>query len=335
MRRRIIYLDYALHRGGAEVSLEMLMRALGDSFRQIVYTPEKSAIQCQGALRKYININSRILRTRRFSPQSPKTVAGIILSACNIRESGVAVSNTYKAHFAGIMMKLRGYRWIMIERDIAENPVERIMKRILYRLADRTVFVSRFAMKSNRGKGIVINNIISKGYTGKKEYIVFAGDFTHEKGFDRVARIMDDYKYNDYRYAVIGDKPHYSSDEIELPENVLHISYTRDIYSVFSRTAMLLLFNRKIESFSRVVAESMSCGAVPVVIKGNGTDDYVIDGFNGIVIDSYSYESAVNAISVIKDRKKMQSMSLNAMKTADRFNEKTIALKWKELLDSV
>lgn len=335
MRRCIIYLDYALHRGGAEVSLEMLMRALGDSFKQIIYTPEESAIQSHSALQKYINIDSRLLRARRFSLQSVQTVAGILLSACHIRDRGVVVSNTYKAHFAGLMMKIRGCRWIMIERDIAENTVERTIKRILYRLADRTVFVSAFAMKYNRGKGIVINNIISKGYTGNKEYIVFAGDFTHAKGFDRVAWIMENYKSNDYRYAVIGEKPLYCSDKIELPENALHIRYTRDIYSVFSRTVMLILFNRKKESFSRVVAESMSCSAVPVVIKGNGTDDYIINGFNGIVIDSYSYESAINAISVVENRKKMQYMSLNAMKTTDRFNENTIAMRWKELLDSV
>ena len=313
----------------------MLTGALGKGFHQIMYVHENSRIISSNVKIRYVNIPENVLKTKRDSLNAIKAVFYLIFAAFHIAERGIIVSNTYKAHFTGLVAKLRGYRWVMIERDIAEHAIERLLKRCMYRIADRTVFVSKFALSANKGRGTVINNIIEGGHSDNKVYIAYAGDFTYEKGFDRVIDIMANYRSRKYQYAVIGERPHYSNADINIPKHIKHIPYTDDIYSVFSRTAVLMLFNRKTESFSRVISESMACGAVPVVLKGNGTDDYIVDGVNGIIADNYSEKSIIDILKRLEELSVMNSISESAMETVKKFNAEHIEKQWKKLFNNL
>ena len=263
----------------------------------------------------------------------------MIVISRRIDRKGIIVSNTYKAHITGMALKLLFKRkWVLIERDIAENRAEKIMKRILYHIADRTVFVSNFCRYTNGGKGIVIHNIIKICRNDeKKKYILYAGDFTRDKGFERIIDIMDSPVHQSaMKFAVMGKVPEYSNEHFEIPGHVEHIDYNYNPYSILRKTAAILMLNRKAESFSRVTAEAMACGAIPIVIKGNGMDDYVKNGKNGIVLDLYDRESVYSEIGKLFSNENIRKrLSANAINSISHFNENNAVIKWKEMFSEM
>ena len=154
-----------------------------------------------------------------------------------------------------------------------------------------------------------------------------------QKGADRFMDVMRRLKaVIPGAYAhVYGMKPPYrGSIELKGTKNVEIRGYA-DIDEIFGRGGYIMLFPRVKESFARVIAEGMAYGMIPVVIKGNGTDDYVSDK-NGIIIDGFDADKIAGRILEVKASGMENQLIQNAEDTARSFEPSIIADKWEKLL---
>ncbi|MCK4523708.1 glycosyltransferase [candidate division WOR-3 bacterium] len=338
--KTIYFLDFALNRGGAEISLENLIHVLKSDYKISLILNDSSKIRSNSKT-TYIKINKTMNYAKRGSFISLFAYKYFFFLALKIGYKKVIISNTFKAHITAMAMRiLFGSKWIMIERDIVTGTIEGILKKIMYILANKTVFVSEFAKKANKGKGIVIYNIIKecgelKSIENRNSYI-YAGDLTMDKGMDRIEEMFSAIgnEFPEMEFIIIGKKPEYDIDKVSItfPKNVKLKGYVNDPYNYYKRSRFIFLLNRRPESFSRVIAEAMACGVIPFVLKGNGTDDYVIHDYNGIILDEYNMGDIVKHIGLMKNKNTIKYLSENAIKTSKQFNSEIVKKKWLKIL---
>jgi len=129
---------------------------------------------------------------------------------------------------------------------------------------------------------------------------------------------------------IIGNKDKRISSE--------HYIYLGDSLTVsqlnkFYNVADVTVFPSKGETFGKVVAESISSGTPVVAFDGSGSDDIIIDGFNGCFAENGSLTALFDSV--------MRAFSLPRPKSAfhediiARFSPKSAALKYLELKDKM
>ncbi|MDY6786595.1 MAG: glycosyltransferase family 4 protein [candidate division WOR-3 bacterium] len=290
----ITFIDLAMHRGGAELSLESLARELKKKHEITIIAPSGTKLNTETGF--------ILLRGSRYFAQSKRgaraLIAGIkiLMLGMTSKCRNLIISNTFKAHIMAAGMKLTGRakNWIIVERDVPENIVIRMIKQILHSGADRTVFISDFLRKQYPGsEGIVISNIIKPVECSEGEQspymLLFAGDLTYQKGLDRVIEVFDRLRKTDSQFelTVAGAPVAYSGQSPVKTRRGIHYEGYVQRSKLYSKAGFIILLNRKTESFSRVVYEAMKCGIVPVILKGNGMDDYTIDNVNALKFNRY------------------------------------------------
>ncbi|MFO8062353.1 MAG: glycosyltransferase family 4 protein [bacterium] len=336
----ITFIDLSVHRGGAELSLESLAHALEKKHNITIIAPRGTRINADTGF--------ILLRGSRCFTQS-KRGARALLAGLKILMLGMTskcrnliISNTFKAHIMGAGMKLTGRaeHWIIIERDVPENIIIRLIKRILHYAADSTVFISEFLRKQyGKSDGIVIGNIV-ESVECSKEYrspyrLLFAGDLTYQKGLDRAIEVFDELRKTDRRFelTVAGASVSYSGQSpVKIKRGIHYEGYT-DRSRLYSNAGFIILLNRKTESFSRVVFEAMKCGIVPVILKGNGMDDYTTDNVNALKFTGYlPDEISRRIISTIEsgDYEKMRNNLGHAFEYREGVHVKE---QWLELIE--
>jgi glycosyltransferase involved in cell wall biosynthesis len=96
--------------------------------------------------------------------------------------------------------------------------------------------------------------------------------------------------------------------------------------------AKALMLPLSYESFSYVTLEAIACGT-PVVVSGAVPEEVVIDGFNGIRVNSYDPRDYVNALErLLKDEKLRLRLSKNWQEFVKQFDYVNIASRYLELI---
>ena len=120
---------------------------------------------------------------------------------------------------------------------------------------------------------------------------------------------------------------------LELIQKSPHATYHgflphSDINQTFDAKALLLPV-RQPEGFPSIVIESMASGTPVIAFKIGGTEDLIIDGINGFLIEPGNLDAMVNAIKRIDeiDRQKCREYVL------ERFNEKKLAQQLIEVFE--
>ena len=91
----------------------------------------------------------------------------------------------------------------------------------------------------------------------------------------------------------------------------------RHIYS----SCDILLKMSRIESFCYPPLEMMACGGTAVVGKVSGIDEYIVDGYNALVVEQGDIQGAHNALKkLIEDEKLRNELTINGKKTAEKFH---------------
>ena len=164
----------------------------------------------------------------------------------------------------------------------------------------------------------------------KDEFVMtFIGRFVDFKGFDiaikSFLKLSDNHK-NNIKLILIGgfDSVHKSGlTDLEEKfilnhENIINIGYTHDVYN-YLPVIDLLLFPSKKEGLPIVVTESLAM-AVPVIsFDSRGTNELIINEFNGILIkeninSKLEIDFFVDSISgLLNDTTKLNLMKKNAI----------------------
>jgi O-antigen biosynthesis protein len=95
---------------------------------------------------------------------------------------------------------------------------------------------------------------------------------------------------------------------------------------IYSSCDILLKMSR-VESFCYPPLEMMACGGTAVVGKVTGIDEYIVDGYNALVVEQGDIQGAHNAIKkLIEDEELRNRLSINGKKTAE-------LLRWDPSID--
>lgn len=88
---------------------------------------------------------------------------------------------------------------------------------------------------------------------------------------------------------------------------------------------------KKMEHFGITTVESMASGCIPIVINKGGQTEIVKDGINGFMWDSID-ECIEKTMLIIKNSKKREEVSNNALKTSTDFSKHAFEDKIKRLV---
>ncbi len=326
--KRVCFVDLSPYRGGAEISLEKLVNTLNGRFKIDFLVYDK----------KNWNLNENInITSLSFSKKTillKKNIVNILLflrevikNLENVRiDSEILISNTFKSHIFVFILKIfrKDFKWIIMERDMYENIFIKGLKRSIYVFSDGIIFNSKFLRKSyGIRKSEVLYNIIEKGKESKKDFRTFLyyGDPTYEKGYDRVFEVFEkiNHLFKDTKLIIVKKKDGFFGKELK-EKNLsfeIHFKSYDEIDSVLKESSFLLFLNRKTETFSRIVAESMSYGVIPIILKGNGMDDYVFDGYSGLVLESYEIDKILDRFIEFKNKFNLEKISSNCKKIVE------------------
>ena len=99
--------------------------------------------------------------------------------------------------------------------------------------------------------------------------------------------------------------------------------------------AKALILPSSYEAFPYVPAESMACGT-PVVVSNATPEEEVIDGFNGIRVNSFDPRDYANALErLLLDEELWLRLSKNGLEFVKQFNYIEIAKKYVNIIREV
>ncbi len=321
MKKKISIIDCAIHRGGAEVSIEYFIKDMQEYFDFILFVPKDNKFNIN-MKKETIDLNKEYFLNTKTSIFSIITFIKLFLYGYKHFFGEEIITNTFKAHIIGLGYKIRNknIKWIIYERDVPENILIKILKYFIHKKADCIIFNSKYLKKRyiNIKDSIVIYNKI-KNYNSmdnKKERNIFlyVGSITYSKGFDRVIDVFNEIKIENKKLIVLGEIPEYDKKiNIKEQKNIEYKGFVNP-KEYYKNSGFIMFFNRKKESFSRIIAESMQFGVVPIILKNNGMDDYVRNNYNGIVFEKYNSKEIAKKIEDIFYSKEYSLLSNNAKK---------------------
>ncbi len=343
--KKLTFVDLSPFRGGAEISLEKLINVIPENYEiEMIVSRDDIWLFKRHVKFSTIKMDERFLLLN-------KTIKNLILFFFQIvkninnfkRKDELFFTNTFKSHFAIFMISIffGKTRWIVIERDFYENSLIKFFKKLLYKKTLGVIFNSKFLKrKYHFSNSQVIYNIVESKTLSKKDFktFLYIGDPTYEKGYDRIFEFFR-YIYSmnhNFRLTIVLREKNFYGKRVK---DITNISKTvfgdyNDIDKILKESSFLLLFNRKTETFSRVVAEGMSYGLIPFVLKGNGMDDYVFNLYNGFVFEEYDPELIVKSFMENYDEEKFLLMQKRSYETViNFFSEKNIKMRFLNYLE--
>jgi len=211
--------------------------------------------------------------------------------------------------------------------------------KLLYRRYDAVVCVSnklRSEVKSNLGVDCKVMplpiklDLYKPASPGERENVVMhigTRPIKNPQISIEAIRILRRHGYN-VKLVMIGAPIGISSNEAVEFRSGLRESEKLELLC----RAKALILPSSYEAFSYVSLEAMACGT-PVVVSGAVPKEVVIDGFNGIRVNSYNPVDYANALErLLEDEKLWLRLSQNEQEFVRQFNYVNIASRYLELI---
>ena len=195
----------------------------------------------------------------------------------------------------------------------------------------RYLFLGKSILKSYDEITCVSNKTRGELHTSKsrEDVIVHIGT-RHVKNPQisiEAIRILRKRGYN-VKLVIIGDQVNAPSDE----SIMLRRSISEEEKVKILCRAKALILPSSYEGFSYASLEAMACGT-PVVVSGAVPKEVVIDGFNGIRVNSYNPVDYANALErLLEDEKLWLRLFQNEQEFVRQFNYVNIASRYLELI---
>jgi glycosyltransferase involved in cell wall biosynthesis len=318
------------------------------------------ATWCGRDVPDFYGLDAAVRREWLDAPLSKDTLAGQV--AVNLRRCRklrrlirrtrptALVSFIHTSNVLAILASLGlGVRIVVSERvqpelDPKMSRPWRIMRRLLYRLADEVVVQGRGAARwiaTNCGRpAVVIPNplrLLPPAGDARQPFILATGRLVPQKGFDLLlhafARVAA--RFPEWRVFIAGDGPERERlaglrEELGLGGRVELLGIVRDIEAWMGRASLVVQPSR-FEGFPNVVLESMGMGAA--VISADcpaGPADLIADGVNGRLVPVEDVEALARAMGELMDDGALRaSLGSEAVKVRERFHQERIMALWE------
>ncbi|MCW1311794.1 MAG: glycosyltransferase family 4 protein [Candidatus Rehaiarchaeum fermentans] len=219
-------------------------------------------------------------------------------------DNSVNAAQTYNFNFKKVVINKK-----LLDRFISDDPLffHVGIDTDFYKVLDNTQkeFDVLFSLRNNPSKG-------------------------YKYAFDAIKELLNSVK--DIRIAAFGDfKPN------KLPFEISKISYyyipTRKKLRELYNSSKIFVLPSLVEGMSLPPLEAMSCGAAVVATDNGGVNEYLIDGFNGIMIPVGCSVCIVDAvIDLLHDNAKRERLVLNGLSTATNFSYSKMCYNFAQLM---
>jgi glycosyltransferase involved in cell wall biosynthesis len=255
-----------------------------------------------------------------------------------------------------IACKVTGIKVIISERNNPKhdppNPVWRVLRRLVYPLANGIVFqtesAKKYFNKIIQNKSHIISNPLNPNLfdiksRDKENIIVSIGRLVEQKdhetlikAFSLIKDIFPEFKLYIYGEGKLRRHLEYLISQYGLEKRVYLPGNTENIYYELSG-AKLFVFTSIYEGYPNALIESMALG-IPVISTNCefGPSEIIEDGENGFLVSVRNHEELAKKIEyVLNNQELAQKISENAIKIKKELQIKDIFKKWKYVVDKV
>lgn len=179
-----------------------------------------------------------------------------------------------------------------------------------------------------------------------KQYFLWVGRLSHQKGIDLLIKIWDKFTLNNsnWNLILIGKSSNTVSDlnkEFLKFINGIHkdridyIEETTDIINYYNKSSIYLSTSRY-EGLPLCLIEASTMGKPIIGFNITGNDEVIVNNVNGILVDPGNIDNYVKAmIDLSNNETKLIQFSNESLKRSQLFNKDYIMKKWIELINNL
>jgi len=344
---KILFFIHGLYGGGAERVASILLNHFCEKHETYVAVNNFKAPFYPIDSRVHLIDNRAKNRFERFSPRFLKMAKTIKNVNPDIIISFLVTGNN-RALCANILYRKK---IIVSERNTYRHEKSlkhRILRRILYPLADKVVFVTKDDCEKFKfhNKRLTIYNPAMYdsfgNYDNRKKTIITIAPHTrwHSKGLDILlkawAKIASQNPNWDLKIygRIYGDLP---KDLTCLPhERVTWAGWTDNIAEELRKTSVFILASRS-EGCPNSLIEAMSQGCACIATNCEGEPKEIItNGIDGILAQTENTDDiALKLQMLINDENMRRRLSAGAIEKAKQFDKNVFFAKWDKLIEEV
>lgn len=197
----------------------------------------------------------------------------------------------------------------------------------------------------NQSTPIIYNGIeIDKYpfYENAKDYFLFLGRLTKEKGIYEYLRLAERNKKDLFYVAGKGPELKYAENFSKTHNNVkiigMLVRENKEWFDLIGNARSLILPIQWNEPFGLVLIESMSCGTPVIAYDRGSVQEIIIDGQTGFIVKENNIEALQKSITKIKSlpQKSYEKMRHQSRKIVEqKFTARTMAKKYEKLYASI
>jgi glycosyltransferase involved in cell wall biosynthesis len=222
----------------------------------------------------------------------------------------------------------------------------RVLRRLLYRRADRVTAVNNDAARwFGEECGVTVEVIpnalreLPSIVTAREALVLGIGRLALQKGFDLLLlafdRIAD--RFPQWRLVILGEGPEYERlqelrasldcrDRVEIKGAVM------DVESWMARAGLIVLPSR-FEAYGNAILESLGMGAAVISTSCGGTPSFMSDGVNGRLVPVEDLQALAEAMGeLMADPDKRLRLGQAALKVRDTNRQDLIMARWEQCL---
>ena len=158
-----------------------------------------------------------------------------------------------------------------------------------------------------------------------KKYVIAVGRLVEQKGFDRLLRIWQKTRCEDWRLAIIGggkDEQALKAQAAQLgiADSVDFVPPQKEVFSAYAHAQIFAMTSRA-EGFPLVLLEAMALGVPAVSFNCTGPDVIIRHETDGLLVAQDDEKTFARALSsLMEDEVKRQALGARAREVTTRFS---------------
>lgn len=186
----------------------------------------------------------------------------------------------------------------------------------------------------------VMNSAIEPHTKGERIDMLYVGGLAKHKGVHVLIKAFKQIKHNNMRLNIVGKG--ICEKELKKLANddsrIIFQGHVQDnnLKTFYEQSDFLIVPSISYETFGLVILESFICGTPVISSKIGASQELIIDGYNGFLIEADNIDELVGSIKyAIKNIDKIKTMGQNALKSADQYNITVHIGKIEEICENV
>lgn len=362
MPLKLVFVIYALQKGGAERVLSTLGNSFSAKAYEVTIVCMKEAEQCyplaegvrmiallkRGArenflmrvfngMRTYIRLSSVLFRERPFCVVSFMTSANL---------------------WTGLSCGLLRIPYIVSERTTPDHTINRFnfffkwLSYFVYSGSKAVVLPAKGIETCLKNNGLfnrlnnysIIRNPIyefksaSHGIVHHRKFILGVGRLSYEKGFDQLIEAFSKLKIKNIDLVIVGQGKEMINlkdqiNRLKLQDRVFLAGVKDDLHDYYHQAELFVLPSRN-EGYPNALIEAMSSGCPCIAMDCEfGPSEIIDNGWNGILVERDNIPALTKAMfNVLFDLKLKQRLREHARLISQTNSLDVISGKWEELI---